>query len=79
METEQCQVCETHEIFNKLVAIGIEPNFAFHIAVEQLVADFIEEVAVEAYDAGHKVGYKEATADVAEIIGAYAKTVEDEE
>lgn len=79
VEQEQCQVCETHEIFNKLVASGIEPSFAFHVAVTQLVSDVVEEVVEEAYDAGYEAGYKEATADVAEIARAYAESVQDEE
>lgn len=79
VEQEQCQVCETHEIFNKLVESGIEPGFAFHVAVTQLVADVVEEVAEEAYDVGYDVGYKEATTDIAEITRAYAESVNEEE
>lgn len=79
VEQEQCQVCETFETFNKLVAGGIEPDFAFHVAVTQLLAGVIEEAIEEAYDKGYDEGYKQGTADVAEITRAYAESVEDEE
>lgn len=77
-EQEQCQVCETYEIFNKLVAGGIEPDFAFHVAVTQLVANIVEKVAEEAYDAGYDKGYKEASTDIAEITRAYAVSLNEE-
>lgn len=78
VEQEQCQVCETYEIFNKLVAGGIEPDFAFHVAVTQLVANVVEEAVEEAYDTGYGTGYKEASTDIAEITRAYAESVNDE-
>lgn len=79
VENEQCQVCETYEIFNKLVASGIESDFAFHVAVTQLVVGVVEEAIEEAYDTGYNEGYKVATSDVAEIVKAYADSVEDED
>lgn len=87
VEQEQCEVCETYEIFNKLVASGIEPDFAFHVAVTQLVTSVVGEVLEETYDTGfeeeayvtgYEEGYKQASVDIAEITRAYAESVNEE-
>ncbi|MFJ3387505.1 MULTISPECIES: hypothetical protein [unclassified Lysinibacillus] len=77
MEETKCQVCTTYEAFENLIEIGTEPKQAFHIVVSQLIASTLETAIEEAYDEGYEVGFKEASNDIAEIVGSYAKAVKE--
>lgn len=82
-ETKECQVCKTFNIFNNLVELGYEPEYAFHTAVSHLTEVVIDRAVDQAYDkgyeTGHLEGYKEATVDLAQIVNAYLEAVENEQ
>lgn len=73
MEETKCQVCATYEAFENLIEIGAEPEQSFHIAVSQLIASVLETAIEEAYNEGYEIGFKEASNDIAELVGSYAK------
>lgn len=77
MEELKCQVCATQEIYEGMIAIGTEPDEAFHTAVGLLLANVIERAIDDGFEAGHEAGYKEACGDLAEIVGAYSQSVQE--
>lgn len=89
MEDIKCQVCATQEIFENMVAIGLEQDEAFHMAVTLLLENVIETAIDEGYEAGHLIGiqegledgyaegYAEACGDLSQIVSAYADSLED--
>ena len=78
MEELQCKVCTTQNVFENLVALGLEKDEAFHTAVALLLEEVIEQAVEDGYEAGYEVGYKEACGDLAEIVGAYNQSVNEE-
>ena len=78
MEETNCQLCATHEIYEGLKAIGTDSKEAFHLAVGYLLENVLENAIEVTYDkaveVGYDEGYSDATADVAEIVVAYAKS-----
>lgn len=79
MEELQCKVCATHEVYEGMVTLGVDPTEAFHNAVVLLLEDVVEIAVDEGFNLGHNVGYKEATEDLAEIVGSYLRTIQETE